>query len=266
MAGEQHILRVRRVDGDANDGYIVIQVTRKTSRALDVDIVASESEHVYVGSSRSFRFFPWSNEFYLIDVQTSLTGDVVKQSGAAKLRANTFTGTETEWTTILERILFQQPIERSEKSLFDGVEAVSSVAGEQITVIIRKNVEGITQRLGSIVLDQNDEEEADFIGWSAIAAQAAQDAIVQVSELQSKFEEQQATIEKLNNQLDDLVKAKADHENDLLQKFTELLNSKKRKIRDQQRLLAGAKVDATTGEYICHIGLRRRGIVLTVRT
>lgn len=114
-------------------------------------------------------------------------------------------------------------------------------------------MEGITQRLGSIVLDQNDEEEADFIGWSAIAAQATQDAIAQTSELQSKLEEQRHMFEKLNKQLDELVKAKEEHENDLLRKFTELLNSKKRKIRDQQRLLAGAKVDATTAEQVSSI-------------
>jgi hypothetical protein len=40
-----------------------------------------------------------------------------------------------------------------------------------------------------------------------------------------------------------LITAKANHEAELLGKFRDLLNEKKAKIRDQQRLLATAKVD-----------------------
>lgn len=52
MAGEQHVLRIPRADGDAEGGYVVLQVTRKSSRPLDLDFVGSESEHVYVGSGK----------------------------------------------------------------------------------------------------------------------------------------------------------------------------------------------------------------------
>lgn len=54
---------------------------------------------------------------------------------------------------------------------------------------------------------------------------------------------QQKTVERLTADLDALTKAKKDHEAELLKKFAALLNSKKLKIRDQQRLLASAKVD-----------------------
>lgn len=40
-----------------------------------------------------------------------------------------------------------------------------------------------------------------------------------------------------------MVKLKNDHENDLIEKFSRLLNEKKLKIRDQQRLLATANID-----------------------
>jgi hypothetical protein len=58
-----------------------------------------------------------------------------------------------------------------------------------------------------------------------------------------------AKITRLEEQLQGLVDEKLAHENALLQKFADLLNSKKLKIRDQQRLLAGAKVDPSTGIY-----------------
>ena len=43
--------------------------------------------------------------------------------------------------------------------------------------------------------------------------------------------------------MEELVKAKADHEEELISKFVLLLNEKKLKIRNQQRLLSTAKVD-----------------------
>merc|ERR1711939_405777 len=54
----------------------------------------------------------------------------------------------------------------------------------------------------------------------------------------------------LNQQLEDLVKAKKDHEDELLKKFAALLNTKNLKIRDQQRLLAGAKIPKDAAEAV----------------
>lgn len=43
------------------------------------------------------------------------------------------------------------------------------------------------------------------------------------------------------------IREKKTAEDEMLAKFMQLLNNKKLKIRDQQRLLAGAKVDSTKG-------------------
>ena len=72
----------------------------------------------------------------------------------------------------------------------------------------------------------------------------------EVQDLTNKYEEQGKTIQKLTQQLDDLIEAKKQHETSLLEKFRELLNAKKLKIRDQQRLLAGAKVDPQTAAQV----------------
>ena len=61
----------------------------------------------------------------------------------------------------------------------------------------------------------------------------------------SKYESAQATIASLDAKLDELVKAKSEHEEELISKFVLLLNEKKLKIRNQQRLLSTAKVDKT---------------------
>lgn len=59
----------------------------------------------------------------------------------------------------------------------------------------------------------------------------------------SELETQKNTIAKLTKQLEDLLEAKQQHEDLLLEKVALLLNEKKLKIRDQQRLLSTAKVD-----------------------
>jgi hypothetical protein len=64
-----------------------------------------------------------------------------------------------------------------------------------------------------------------------------------VESLETRLAAQTETISKLQSKLDSIVQAKAEHEGLLLHKFAELINSKKAKIRDQQRLLATAKVD-----------------------
>ena len=66
---------------------------------------------------------------------------------------------------------------------------------------------------------------------------------IYIQNLTSQLTEQKETIEKLEQQLEDLIQAKKSHEEELLGKFALLLNEKKLKIREQQRLLAGAKVD-----------------------
>lgn len=71
-----------------------------------------------------------------------------------------------------------------------------------------------------------------------------------IQHLNEKFAEQKDTISKLENQLDDLIQAKKTHEEELLAKFALLLNEKKLKIREQQRLLAGAKLDPNAAKKV----------------
>jgi hypothetical protein len=56
------------------------------------------------------------------------------------------------------------------------------------------------------------------------------------------------SIRRLTSQLDDLTVAKEKHEEELLAKCVLLLNEKKSKVRNQQRLLATAKIDPTKSE------------------
>jgi hypothetical protein len=104
------------------------------------------------------------------------------------------------------------------------------------------------QRLGTVHLRYTEDEEIDAYQWAALAARHENEARNHVSSLERQLAEQTETARRLNEQLQSLIEAKQSHEVVLLQKFSELLNSKKLKIRDQQRILATAKVDPATGQ------------------
>jgi len=90
--------------------------------------------------------------------------------------------------------------------------------------------------------------EIELFDWNLIATNDRDGAERKVQDLQQRFDEQQKTLNKLNTQLQELIEAKKRHEDELLEKFRHVLNSKKAKIRDQMRLLSTAKVDRTTGK------------------
>ena len=132
----------------------------------------------------------------------------------------------------------------------DKVEIISAITSDQVNLIFRRNISGITQRLGEIALAEDDDVEIDPIAWAGIAVSRVTELQQETEGLQARHVERGRILQKLEKQLDDLVGAKKKHEELLLEKFRELLNAKKLKIRDQQRLLAGAKVDPKTAAHI----------------
>lgn len=107
------------------------------------------------------------------------------------------------------------------------------------------------QRLGAVTLKQNDDEAIELFEWSGIAVERGNSLADEISSLKTKYREAEETITKLNAQLEDLITAKNEHDDQLIAKFAKLLNEKKLKIRNQQRLLATANVNEATREYHC---------------
>ena len=106
--------------------------------------------------------------------------------------------------------------------------------------------------LGEIVLPEDDEFEFNPFEWAQASAMAHAQTLQQVVDLKAKVKSEQHTIANLNAQLNDFIKTKNETETAMLQQFMQLLNEKKRKIRDQSRLLAGAKVDKPTGSSVIY--------------
>ncbi|KAL0259187.1 hypothetical protein SLS55_006692 [Diplodia seriata] len=218
MAAKQ-ILRVRRTDVDeATPAYALLAVESAGSEPLDVKLVGTEGENVFAASVREAQIRNFR------DRKTKVCDD-------------------HEWESILRSTLLQRPVDGDDAKVLENVEIVASVSDQRLKLTVRKNIQGITQRLGMIPLAEDRDTEIEFFEWTAIAVETASAARDEACDLRNKYEAQQVTITKLKSQLDELIQSKHDHENALLAKFRDLLNAKKLKIRDQQRLLAGAKVD-----------------------
>lgn len=101
--------------------------------------------------------------------------------------------------------------------------------------------------MGEILLPRDDDFEFDPFEWAKTATRAHYKALQELAHMKARAGREQDTIAKLNAQLEEFIKTKNETETAMLQQFMELLNEKKRKIRDQSRLLAGAKVNKVTG-------------------
>lgn len=223
MAKSQHVLRLKRTD--AKTEHLLVNVTSAGPRPLDLKLIATDQDHIYHGS--------------------------LKESGVKSLQATNFHGNLEEWKTTLSFALLQSSPDGPRPAFLEGVETVSSISGTIATITLRKNIDGITQRLGTIKLDEDDErEEIQVFEWVDHAVASADELRAQMEGLQSSAAFQQERIAKLSKDLDDLMKAKKEHEDDMLSKFAALLNTKKLKIRDQQRLLTGAQIDADTAKEV----------------
>lgn len=178
---------------------------------------------------------------------------IVKQSRIQKFRVNATQLEDTQWEALLHSVLLRKPLggDVAAANGFEKLEVTANINEENLVIIFRNNIAGIIQRLGEIALRKDEVREIDSISWAATAVTRSIDLEKEVKDLGAKYEEQGRTIEQLNKQLENLIQAKIEHENSLLEKFQQLLNAKKSKIRDLHRALARVKVDPQNGKILC---------------
>jgi hypothetical protein len=95
-----------------------------------------------------------------------------------------------------------------------------------------------------VTLKQDDDQAIQLFDWAGTAVQRADTLAQEISDLRTKYKSAEDTISQLNSRLEELVQAKNEHDDQLIAKFAKLLNEKKLKIRNQQRLLATADVNS----------------------
>ncbi|EEY19104.1 conserved hypothetical protein [Verticillium alfalfae VaMs.102] len=145
---------------------------------------------------------------------------------------------EEEWVDILSGLLTQNPGK--------GVEAIATVESEvAITITVRRRVKGITQRLGTLELKHNADEEIELFDWCGLAAAAVVQANVTLAAVTTKQTELEASVWQLKSQLDELVEAKRTDETELLLKFATCSTRKRHHSQARRAKTAGQGRTAT---------------------
>ncbi|WEW56326.1 hypothetical protein PRK78_001769 [Emydomyces testavorans] len=253
MVNEQ-ILRIER--SDSPEAFVLINVSKAGKSELDLRLIATEGENPYVGSGRlsasidslMLSQFPSSTRQAADTLMFS-----VKTSQISKLRAKNYRGSDEEWSGILSYIFNHNLDAIKSEDWTAGLETVATVKSvddedddennKEIIITLRKRIDSITQRLGSITLKQDDDQAIQLFDWAELAVTRANHLAQDILSLKAKYRDAENTINQLNSQLEELIQAKKEHEDQLIAKFAQLLNEKKLKIRNQQRLLATAKLD-----------------------
>lgn len=81
--------------------------------------------------------------------------------------------------------------------------------------------------------------------WCGAAITARNQIKLDLAKANARATELESAVNELKDQLEELIKTKEDDESVLLEKFRDLLNEKKLKIREQQRIMASGGVSAS---------------------
>ncbi|KUJ09091.1 uncharacterized protein LY89DRAFT_741387 [Mollisia scopiformis] len=214
------LLRLPRLDlPSEEDAFVLVHVSSAGPHPLDVKLIGTDNENAFAVSLNS--------------------------SQTLKLRHKTSKLNEAQWDYVLSVILLGAAQGEEDPALLEDVEAVAKVEEDTLVVIIRRTIEGITQPLGSISLSKDDDEgeDIDLFEWCGVANKAKDTSNDELQSLRTTLGSKDEEIRKLQDSLAELTQLKNDNETQLLEKFSLLLNEKKLKIRDQQRLLACSNVD-----------------------
>ncbi|KAI0125011.1 hypothetical protein BJ170DRAFT_597856 [Xylariales sp. AK1849] len=209
------------ISGEKNKNkFYLLQVLSNGSKPLDLKLLGTEGEAWYVAKLRHKRI----NEF----------------------KASHGHCTDEEWEQILIHTLVEP-----DSFLARDIEIKADTQSDGFILNFRKNIEGITAKLGTIHLeapqsgseDERQTEELSLFDWCVDAIGSRVKVVEELAAAAYKADELEKSATELKQQLEELIKAKEDDETQLLEKFRDLLNEKKLKIRQQQRLLASADVD-----------------------
>lgn len=204
------VLRVPRTDDE--NAYVLVQVISNGRKDLDLDLAATEGAHPYLVT--------------------------LKHDKVSRLKDKKHPIAEDEWERILAEVLLDRQSD-------PDIELAAQVAeGQSVALIIRRSISGIKQRIGTINLDCDEDKGLDLFDWCGTALASKTELRAELDSVNAKAQELEHAVKELKDQLEELIEAKKAEESELLIKFRDLLNEKKVKIREQQRLLLANNVDS----------------------
>ncbi|KAL8664582.1 MAG: hypothetical protein Q9168_007881 [Polycauliona sp. 1 TL-2023] len=233
-----HVLRISR--SDLPGEYVLLNSSSNGSSPLDLQILATEGTEPYRKACKAYY-----TSVGIIAMFKLTDRSPVKHARISKYRAKSNHLSESQWEKLLRSTLLQDYSPDQEEPDLTQLEIVASIANSKLTMTFRKSISGIHQKLGEFSLSKDPDAGINVLDWANTAVLRAENLEIEARAIRQKLVEQTGLAQKLNQQLEHLIQSKKEHENALLEKCALLINEKKAKIRDQQRLLATAKVDPT---------------------
>ena len=126
----------------------------------------------------------------------------------------------------------------------------ASLTSKSLDITIYTSTESITTRLGSLTLIKKKKHELDVIRWTHVSCTHVSTLSTRLRNSEALVKSQRAQIADLEAQLENILLSKREAEDADYAKYAALINTKKLKIRDQQKLLATAKVDPTVAAKV----------------
>ncbi|KAI9041718.1 uncharacterized protein KD926_006617 [Aspergillus affinis] len=221
------VLRIPR--SDQPESSVLLRVAGSDRFSSSLDLIATEGENPFTRT--------------------------VQRAQLKELRTKNYHGSDEEWAQIVWYIFGQAAESVGHVGSFHGIESSATIcesdsASKELVISIRKRIEGITQRLGSVTLMQNDEQEIQLLDWCGTAIACSNALEQRCRALQDRACAAEHMVDQLNDQLQQLFGAKEQHEEQLIANLVRLLNEKKLKIRNQHRLLNTAEPDPETDPNI----------------
>ncbi|KAL8712762.1 MAG: hypothetical protein Q9220_002970 [cf. Caloplaca sp. 1 TL-2023] len=219
----EHVFSIPRTDSPGD--RVLLHTSSNGSSPLDLQLLATEGSEPYIKT--------------------------LKHSRISRYRAKSNHLSDPEWEHLLRYALFQERPETPTPKItisqdndpLLNLELVASLASNKLTLTFRKSISGIHQRLGDLSLSHDPHAAINLFEWCHTAVSHSKSLETTLDDVNRKHAEQVLISQRLNEQLEDLIKAKKEHEDAIIRRCAVLLNTKKSKIRDQQRLLNTAKVD-----------------------
>ncbi|CZT11873.1 uncharacterized protein RCO7_07456 [Rhynchosporium graminicola] len=253
------LIKVPRPDHGADSDFVLLHVASAGGKLLDLNLIGTENDNIYTFSCKRPQIGRRGPALgldlprgALIRKLIKFRDVLVKQNQTHKLKDKKVT--QEEWETTLSAFLLGTDPQGEPVDAPEGLEAVASLqpgpgdVPKSITV----------QKLGSIVLPTDPDGDGDLYEWCSENVVANRKLTQKLQASKAKLLDKDAQIKRLEESLAELVKAKNDNDTQLLEKFSLLLNEKKLKIRDQQRLLQSSNVDPAQLKELEEAGTRSR--------
>ena len=164
----------------------------------------------------------------------------MRRENLSSVRASNYYGSAEELEGIIaSNLLGLDPPVAIKDTVMSTDVVVKIEHGKGLVLKIYQRVEDLTFEVCFIHLQSTD-KNIELFDWCGELTQTVAIMNQRRRRLEINADISAKELVRLREQFDELVKAKEAHEKELLEKFRLLLNSKKMRIREQQRRLAGA--------------------------